>query len=159
MKNEFHRHPDGLIYVRAADGRFYGDTVENFEKDFGRNLPALGAAEEQVYTQDVRNAFMLNGNVVAGGPRRDQFLDNIIENLDRGLQAKAERELKVAVAEVNPLQDVLKDVPDDMELLVDTLVAEGIIPAGKRNAVVNGVLNRRNARQMFINSELNKVKK
>lgn len=67
--NEFHQHPDGFIYVRTDAGT-YADTVVNFLADAGLSaLPPLPAgADDHIYRQGKRHAYMGDGTVIAGGP-------------------------------------------------------------------------------------------
>ena len=91
MNNEIHQHPDGSIFVRGDAGS-YNDTYEHFVLDFGMELPELpDGADEQVYTQGVRHAFMGGGHVIAGGDMPWPEGDAIIADLPNGLAAQAER--------------------------------------------------------------------
>lgn len=94
MANEFHQHPDGLIYVRTATGT-YVDTPENFGEDFGRPIPPLPAgADEHVYTQGRRHCFMGGGDVIDGGPMQWPVGDEIIASIAAGLSAQSGRKAK-----------------------------------------------------------------
>jgi hypothetical protein len=89
--NEVHQHPDRHVIVRAG-GRVYIDTPENFALDFAIALPPLPAgANEQIYTQGKRNAFMGDGNVIDGGPMPWDEGDRIIANVSAGLAKQAAR--------------------------------------------------------------------
>lgn len=88
---EFHRHPDGLVYVRGASAE-YVDTPEHFQVDFGVTLAALPAgANEQVYSQGRRHAFMKDGSVVDGGSMPWSAGDAIIAGLAAGIAAQVVR--------------------------------------------------------------------
>jgi hypothetical protein len=83
--NEIHQHPDGMVYVRMADGRLYENTYENFEADYETDLPDLPeGADEQIYTQGRRHCFMGDGNIVAGGDMPWEHGDQILANFDLG---------------------------------------------------------------------------
>jgi len=89
---EFHHHPDGLIYVRPDSGTIYGDTLANFQLDYGQPAPALPVGtDEQLYTQDIRHAYKRGGNVVDGGPRVYTWGDNCIAACASLVAAQAAR--------------------------------------------------------------------
>jgi hypothetical protein len=84
--NNFHRHPDGMVFVRVGENLVYSDTPENFEADFGVTLPPLPeGATEQIYDQGRRHAFHNHDGLVAGGempwPAGDQVIASIIDGL------------------------------------------------------------------------------
>lgn len=88
---EFHQHPDGLVYVRTANGT-YMDTRDNFVADFGVELhPLPDGADDHIYTQSKRHAFMGGGNVIDGGPMPWPEGDAIIAAVAIGLAAQAAR--------------------------------------------------------------------
>lgn len=106
---EFHQHPDGFIYVRAEDGALYADTKENFVSDAGLTLPALpDGADDHIYTQDRRHAFMGNGNVIEGGPVPWDWGDAVIARVPQLLAAQDAR--KPAPAPVPPVPTVPQSV-------------------------------------------------
>jgi hypothetical protein len=77
---EVHEHPDGLVYVRTDMGT-YVDTVENFARDSGVTLPPMPeGANDHIYTQGKRHAYMGDGNVIAGGPMPWPEGDALIDN-------------------------------------------------------------------------------
>lgn len=89
---EFHQHPDGHVYVRGDNGTHYVDSRDNFVKDFGVELPPLPAgADDHVYTQSKRHAYMGNGSVIDGGPMPWPEGDQIIGNLTAGLASQNAR--------------------------------------------------------------------
>lgn len=103
MNAEVHQHPDGHVIIRT-DAGIYIDTPENFALDFGITLPALPVpADEHIYTQGKRNAFMGDGNVVDGGAVPWDVGDSIIASIDPGLAAQAAR--RQADAALNILGD------------------------------------------------------
>jgi hypothetical protein len=88
---EFHQAPSGLVYVRG-DADTYSDSRENFVADFGLDPPALPpGADEHVYTQGKRHAFMGGDTIIEGGPVPWPFGDQIIAALSAGLTAQAAR--------------------------------------------------------------------
>src|SRR6187455_338685 len=91
---EFQQHPDGMIFVRGEAGKYYADTPENFVADFGGTFlpPALpDGADDHVYTQGKRHAYMGGGNIIAGGPVPWPEGDQLTADLDAGLAAPLER--------------------------------------------------------------------
>jgi hypothetical protein len=89
---QFHHHPDGYIYVRPDSGAYYGDTLANFQTDYGQPAPALPpGCDEQLYTQGILHAYKRKGNVVSGGPRVYTWGDNCIAALASLLAAQAAR--------------------------------------------------------------------
>jgi hypothetical protein len=79
---EFHQHPDGFIYVRADNGTHYADTKDNFVLDSGIALPLLpDGADDHIYTQGRRHAFMGNGDIIDGGPVPWPWGDDVIANI------------------------------------------------------------------------------
>src|SRR5215204_1459087 len=94
---EFHQHPDGNIFVRGDAGIYYTDTPENFTADFGVEPPVLpDGADDHVYTQGRRHAFMGGGNIIAGGPVPWPVGDQVIAALPAGLAAQAARKAEQA---------------------------------------------------------------
>lgn len=88
----FTHHPDGLIFVRHAQGT-YADTVENFTLDYGAAPPALPAGmvgriydpgDRHVLLDARGNEFPQSGAFAAG--------DAIIAARGALIAAKAERE-------------------------------------------------------------------
>lgn len=89
---EFHRHPDGYVYVRAADGTEYIDDNVNFVRDFSETLPPLpDGADDHIYTQGRRHAYMGDGNIIEGGPMPWDQGDRIIASVTDALAAQATR--------------------------------------------------------------------
>jgi hypothetical protein len=94
--NEIHQHPDGGVYVRTAAGTYF-DTRENLMRDFGLQnlgiaLPQIAApADEHIYTQGKRHAFMGRGDVIGGGPLPWPEGDAIIGGIADGLAKQAAR--------------------------------------------------------------------
>jgi len=89
---QFHHHPDGYIYVRPDSGTAYGDTLANFQVDYGQAAPALPTGcDEQIYEQNVRHAYKLKGNVISGGARVYTWGDNCIAAISSLLAAQAAR--------------------------------------------------------------------
>lgn len=87
----FHQHPDGIIYVRGVQAT-YSDTLANFIADFNIVPPALPAgADDHIYMQGRRHAYMGAGNIIAGGAMPWLQGDAIIAALDAGLAAQAAR--------------------------------------------------------------------
>jgi hypothetical protein len=92
---QFHQHPDGLVFVRADDGTYYGDTIVNFSTDFGEGIPPLPiSADERIYVPDKRHVMhdSINGRIVDAGPLRWDYGDRAIAALEELLSAKAERD-------------------------------------------------------------------
>ena len=90
---EFHQHPDGYVFVRTDTGN-YADSADNFMIDSGIALPVLPpGADERIYSQDKRHAFMGGGNIIDGGPMPWPLGDQIIASVSALLAAKAAREL------------------------------------------------------------------
>jgi hypothetical protein len=88
---EVHQHPDGFVCVRTQLGT-YIDTPENFVADFGATLPAMPqGADDHIYTQGRRHAFMGDGNIIAGGPMPWPDGDRIIDEVKVALEAQAAR--------------------------------------------------------------------
>ena len=98
-KIEVHQHPDGFLYVRTPTVT-YGDTIENFEKDFGIKVPSLPeGVDDRVYAPGVRHALMSTEiGLVAGGPMPWELGDEIIATLERGLAAQSVRRAREEVA-------------------------------------------------------------
>src|SRR4051794_17777583 len=102
MNAEVHQHPDGLVCVRTALGT-YIDTPENFAVDFGATLPAMPeGADDHIYTQGKRHAFMGDGNIVAGGPMPWPDGDRIIAEVGAGLARQAARREAATVIAAAP---------------------------------------------------------
>lgn len=126
---EIHQHPDGLIYVRADDAT-YVDSGANFALDFGVSLSALpDGADDHIYTQGKRHAFMGDGNVIEGGPMPWEQGDRIIENVGKALAAQEARQALMAaeVAAATPPQRRRRLVPKS--LIVSRLNAVGKLVA------------------------------
>jgi len=88
---EFHRHPDGHVIIRAAQGQ-YTATPEEFLRDYGFELPPLpDGANEQVYTQGKRHTYMGDGNVIDGGLMPWADGDALIADVAIGLDAMETR--------------------------------------------------------------------
>src|SRR5438309_12077229 len=97
MNAEVHQHPDGLVCVRTPLGTCI-DTPENFAADFGATLPTMpDGADDHIYTQGKRHAFMGDGNVVAGGPMPWPDGDRIIGKIKLALTAQAARRASIVV--------------------------------------------------------------
>ncbi len=89
--SEIHVHPDGHIYVRTPSGN-YADTSSNFATDFERPIPnLLVGANERIYTQNKRHAFMGDGNIIDGGPMPWVEGDEIIADIATALLLQAHR--------------------------------------------------------------------
>jgi hypothetical protein len=89
---ELHQHPDGNVFVRTDAGN-YADSAGNFATDAGVTLPVLPlGADERIYSQDKRHAFMGGGNIIDGGPMPWPLGDQIIANVAAALAAKSARE-------------------------------------------------------------------
>jgi hypothetical protein len=108
---QVHKHPDGLIYVRTDYG-IYGDTVENFYKDFGVEFPPLPqGATECIYDVGKRHAINKEGDTIAGGPMPWDFGDQLIANVQTGLNAQEARkavELEAWRAEMRKKEEALR---------------------------------------------------
>jgi hypothetical protein len=90
------QHPDGLIYVRV-DAIAYGDTIENFEADYGAPFPPLPeGASERIYDQGKRHTIMAEGNVIAGGEMPWPLGDTLITSVGALIAAKKTREQAAA---------------------------------------------------------------
>lgn len=88
---EFHRHPDGHIFIRSPVGTYMAQP-EDFHADYGVALdPLPEGANEQIYTQGKRHAFMGDGNVIEGGPMPWPEGDALIADVQRGLDAMTAR--------------------------------------------------------------------
>jgi hypothetical protein len=88
---EFHRHPDGHVYVRTSDGE-YADSLGNFILDSGTTLPPMPiGADDQIYIQGKRHAFTGDGNIVEGGPMPWPLGDQIISDVKKMITAQVER--------------------------------------------------------------------
>jgi len=60
--------------------------------DFGATLPAMPeGADDHIYTQGKRHAFMGDGNIIEGGPMPWPDGDRIIGAIQLGLAAQAAR--------------------------------------------------------------------
>jgi hypothetical protein len=87
-KNTVHHHPDGYILVRAGE-LSYADTLANLNDDFNVDFPALPAgAIERIYDQGKRHTFMGEEGVTGGGQMPWPFGDNLILNIQAGIDAK-----------------------------------------------------------------------
>lgn len=63
MQN-FHHHPDGLIYVRT-DAGIYCDSVENFALDLGQPYPGLPEGfDERYYEPGVKHCLSTRTSAV-----------------------------------------------------------------------------------------------
>lgn len=87
-----HQHPEGMVYVRT-DESTYGDTPENFARDYGAKAPPLPEGmTERIYEPGKRHALICDHDVVDGGPMPWPEGDKILAKLGRLLAAKAARE-------------------------------------------------------------------
>ncbi|MFQ5580268.1 MAG: hypothetical protein ACE5FZ_06620 [Nitrospiria bacterium] len=84
MANEFHHHPDNLIFIRTDVG-IYQDTPENFAIDMG--APYAFEGRERLYEPGVRH-------FVDGEPQSLKWTngDGYIAAVGRLITAKSERE-------------------------------------------------------------------
>jgi hypothetical protein len=90
--NQFHRHPDGFVFVRTAAG-VYVDTPGNFQLDYGQPLPTMPiGADEQLYEPNVKNAYMGGGTIIEGGPRQWVYGDAVIAAYPQLIAAQAARQ-------------------------------------------------------------------
>lgn len=88
---EFHQHPDGHVYVRGESAT-YMDSRKNFEADFGATLPELPpGADDHIYTQGKRHAYMGGGDIIDGGPMPWPEGDKIIARVSEGITAQMDR--------------------------------------------------------------------
>ena len=95
MNAELQQHPDGFVRVRTPLGT-YIDTPENFVADFGETLPAMPqGADDHIYTQGRRHAFMGDGNIIAGGPMPWPDGDRIIGKVRVALEIQAARRASI----------------------------------------------------------------
>jgi hypothetical protein len=87
---QYHRHPDGLIFVRGPEA-IYSDTLANFERDNGGPAPGLPEeCNEQFYEPGVRH-FYANGNEALPLPLEWVEGDLIISSLPALLDIQARR--------------------------------------------------------------------
>jgi hypothetical protein len=94
---EFHQHPDGRIYIRSEFG-LYDETRENFILDSGLQPPLMPVgANDHIYTQGQRHAYMGDGNIIAGGDREWEWGDNVIAIVRKLIKAKRARD-KIAAS-------------------------------------------------------------
>jgi len=87
-------NPDGLVYIRADNiNIFYGDTLENFELDFGQPFPPLpeGIAQRGYYQGKRHSLLDANNNVIDGGPMPWPEGDYLITQMDAGIAAQKTR--------------------------------------------------------------------
>lgn len=57
----FHHHPDGIIYIRNADGTEYTSTVEEFTNDLGEAYVGLpDGCRERIFIDGVVNCLKTN---------------------------------------------------------------------------------------------------
>jgi len=117
MPAELHEHPDGYVYVRAG-GVTYADTAENFVADFSETLPPMPAgADDHIYTQDRRHAWMGDGNVIEGGPIPWPQGDRIIANLAAGIAAQDARLASLPPPEPQDTPNILYDHENRLRVL------------------------------------------
>jgi hypothetical protein len=116
MKNEVHQHPDGFVFVRTSEG-VYGDTPENFAKDFSVMLPPLPeGADERIYTSNTRHAIMSQERgVIDGGPIPWPLGDEIIAKIETGLQAQKNRQPPPSLGQVNAFPPEVQAQIDKVE--------------------------------------------
>lgn len=101
---QFHHHPDGLIFLRTDQG-VYSGTPEQFAEDFGEAAPALPPnCDERIYEPGARHALKNRQGMVAGGPRKWDFGDRAIAAISILLQKKADREAAEQAAREAALQ-------------------------------------------------------
>lgn len=104
-----------MIWVRTGD-QHYGDTPENFVKDYGKPAPMLppGISDRQ-YEPNVRHALAVNNSVVDGGPMPWPEGDAILKAAPQLHSRKEAREAQVrAEAEAKAKADLdqwIKDNP------------------------------------------------
>lgn len=91
-----HQHPDGMVFVRV-DAITYGDTIENFEADYGSTFPPLPAgAIERIYDQGKRHAFQSEDGVIGGGEMPWPYGDTLIASVGSLMATKKAREQAAA---------------------------------------------------------------
>jgi hypothetical protein len=89
--NNFHEHPDDLVYVRTDAGT-YVDNWQNFETDFGRPLEELPEGVfERIYEPGIRHALNGRSGTVAGGERVWAYGDDAIAAIRDLLAAQLAR--------------------------------------------------------------------
>ena len=88
-----HHHPDGYVIVRQDATTAYTDTLEHLEADFGVTFPLLPeGAIERIYHQGTRHTIAAEGNVIGGDEMPWPLGDQLIANIQTGLDAKAVRD-------------------------------------------------------------------
>jgi|SRR5215469_1301001 len=88
-----------MIWVRTPDGRHYGETLENFERDYGEPMPAMPYGITSIeYEPGIRHTFKKGNDVVDGGPMPWPFGDEILRSADRLHANKEARDLAVKEA-------------------------------------------------------------
>jgi len=79
------------IWVRGAT-EAYGDTPENFAKDYGQPCePLPDGITRREYVPSIRHTYKIDINVVGGGPMPWPFGDEVLSNLTPLLEAQATR--------------------------------------------------------------------
>lgn len=95
--NNVHQHPDGMIYVRVGD-KTYRDTKQNFEIDFGIELPPLpDGAIERIYDQGRRHVLQSDDSVIGGDDMPWKLGDQIIADVNSALAKKRDRDAGLLV--------------------------------------------------------------
>jgi len=84
----------GMIWVRTQDGRHYGETPENFERDYGQPMPAMPDGITSLeYEPGIRHTLKKGNDVVDGGPMPWPFGDEVLQSADRLHASKEARDL------------------------------------------------------------------
>jgi|SRR5215469_4102263 len=83
-----------MIWVRTPDGRHYGETPENFERDYGEPMPMMPYGITSIeYEPGIRHTFKKGNDVVGGGPMPWLLGDEILQSADRLHANKEARDL------------------------------------------------------------------
>jgi hypothetical protein len=125
---QVHEHPDNFINVRV-DALTYSDSRENFETDFGVQLPPLPeGAFERIYDQGRRHAFQGDNGLVCGGEMPWPLGDQLIDSVEAGLSSQA---IRKAIEEAE--LEAQRAVPSPDQRIPGNLTVEG-------NLIVEGDL-------------------
>jgi len=127
-----------MIWVRTGD-QHYGETYENFARDYGKPAPLLppGIADRQ-YEPNVRHALAVNNSVVDGGPMPWTEGDSILKAASQLHTRKEAREVQMrAEAEAKAKADLeqwMKDNPPKPSVV--ELIEQGLVDIRERLAKI-----------------------